>query len=135
MVRVGMDRATGRVLAGWAHVVQSIGIILTTRVGSRVMRRAFGADVPKLQDANASRRIIMDLYVAVADALDKYEPGFRLRTIELVAGGRDGVFEFTLAGTYYPRGHLGDFSTTEQRTTALTAVANDAGYVVVSEAA
>jgi len=117
-MRVGIDANTGRVLAGWDHVVQSIGKCLTTRIRSRVMRRHLGSAVPELQDANADPNTLLSLYVSVAEALndpDGGEPGFNLRTITLLRGGRDGRFVFLLEGDYFPRGHLGDFAVQENR--------------------
>lgn len=117
-VRVGIDMDTGRRLEGWDHVVQTIGVILRTRIGSRVMRRAFGSRVPDFQDASASRKTLLQLYVAVADALRRWEPGYRLAGVRLLGDGddwRSGRFRFVLDGTYYPRGHLGDFSDGEAR--------------------
>jgi phage baseplate assembly protein W len=38
----GIDRATGRLLDGWPHVVQSIVVIITTTYGERM--RAAGSD-------------------------------------------------------------------------------------------
>lgn len=128
-MRSGIDRATGRVLVGWDHCVQSIGVILTTRVSSRVMRRAFGSAALDLQDLNATPRRIMQIYAAVAAALKRWEPGFRLKTIQLTRGGADGVFVFEIAGTFYPRGHLGDYSVTEERSAVLPA---SSGYVQVA---
>ncbi|WP_336800660.1 GPW/gp25 family protein [Kaistia sp. MMO-174] len=135
MARTGINRNTGKVIVGWAHCVQSIGVIISTRLESRLMRRTFGSLVPKLQDANASRRILLELYVAIADALAKWEPGFRLQTINLETGGRDGVFKFVLSGVFYPRGHLSDYSLSEPQSTLVTATANDNGFVILSEAA
>lgn len=125
-MRHGFDAMTGRPLSGWAHCVQSIAVILTTRIGSRVMRRAFGSLVPELQDRNATPLLIMQVYAAVAAALRTYEPGFRLRTIQLSRSGADGVFVFVLTGTFYPRGHLGDYSISETRSAVLAA--NDNGF-------
>lgn len=118
-MRTGIDARTGKVLTGWDHCVQSIGICLKTRIASRTMRRNLGSDVPELQDANADPATILRLYVSVAEALnDPYggEPGFNLRSIDLVRSGRDGRFVLLLTGDYYPRGHLGDYSVREDRT-------------------
>ncbi|WP_244543627.1 GPW/gp25 family protein [Bosea sp. CRIB-10] len=117
---------TGKPLSGWAHCVQSISVILTTRIGSRVMRRAFGSLVPELQDRNATPLLIMQVYAAVAAALRAYEPGFRLRTIQLSRFGADGIFAFEISGIFYPRGHLGDYSISEARSAVLAA--NDNGF-------
>jgi uncharacterized protein len=114
-MRTGIDRDTGRLLTGWDHCAQSIGVVVQTAVGTRVMRRAFGSDVGLLQDMNPDRRTMMVVFGALATALRRWEPGFRLERIvpeEITIAGR-GVF--TLAGTFYPRGHLGDYSTSETR--------------------
>ena len=116
-MRTGVNMETGAVLTGWAHCVQSIRTILTTRAGSRMWRRSFGASVIGLQDRNAHPRVLLELYRDVATALARDEPGFRLETIDLVTAGRDGAFRFDLAGTYFPRGHLGDFSILERKQT------------------
>ncbi|MBL6431670.1 MAG: hypothetical protein HPM95_13055 [Alphaproteobacteria bacterium] len=36
-------------MTGWDHCVQSIGKVITTRVGTRVMRRDFGSRVPSFR--------------------------------------------------------------------------------------
>lgn len=131
-MRSGIDRATGKSLIGWDHCVQSIAVILTTRVGSRVMRRAFGSAALDLQDRNATPKRIMQIYAAVAAAIKRWEPGFRLQTIKLTRGGADGVFAFEIAGVFYPRGHLGDYSVSETRSAVLAA--NDNGLIEVAAA-
>lgn len=120
-MRAGIDARTGAVLTGWDHCAQSIGKCLTTRVAARVMRRHLGAGVLELQDENADAGTIFRAYVAIASALndpDGGEPGFNLREIELVENGRTGRFMFLLTGDFFPRGHLGDFSIREDRTTS-----------------
>ncbi len=129
-MRAGLDRKTGKLLTGWDHCVQSIEVILTTLIGSRVMRRAFGSAALELQDRNATPRRIMQIYTAVAAALKRWEPGFRLKTIRLVRGGADGVFVFEITGIFYPRGHLGDYSVLEERSAIIAA--NDNGLVRVA---
>ena len=117
-MRTGVDAATGRVLTGWDHCAQSVGRCITTRLGSRVARRHLGSRVLELQDANADARTIFEAYRSIAEAIndqDGGEPGFNLRTIELVEQGRTGRFIFLLTGDYYPRGHLGDYSIREDR--------------------
>jgi phage baseplate assembly protein W len=131
-MRSGIDRQTGRLLIGWDHCVQSIAVILTTRVGSRVMRRPFGSAALELQDRNATAKRIMQIYAAVAAAIKRWEPGFRLQTIALTRGGADGIFAFEISGIFFPRGHLGDYSLTETRSAVLAA--NDNGLVEVAAA-
>ncbi|MEI2387478.1 baseplate assembly protein [Breoghania sp. JC706] len=134
-MRTGMNAETGEVLTGWDHCVQSLAKILRTRVNTRVMRRHFGSRVPELQDANASPLTLFELYVALAEAIDDPdtgEPGYSLRSIEMAVGGRDGRFVFILEGTFYPRGHLGDFSISEDRRAAIPATGES---LVLTEAA
>lgn len=47
----GMDATTGKPLSGDAHLAQSVADILTTPIGSRVMRRSYGSLIPSLIDA------------------------------------------------------------------------------------
>lgn len=120
-MRTGTDARTGMLLTGWDHCVQSIGIILTTRFGSRVMQRDFGSRLADLQDRNGTPKLIMEMYAAVAEALRRWEPGFRLRTVQLMRAGADGVFAFEIAGIFYPRGHLGDYTVSEERSALIGA--------------
>ncbi len=129
-MRVGLNRRTGEVLTGWDHCVQSIAFIIRTRVGSLIMLRAFGSLVPELQDQNATPRTIMQVYAAIAAALKEWEPGFRLRKIQMTRWGADGVFAFVIEGVFFPRGHLGDYSVAEPKSAVLAA--NDNGLKVVA---
>jgi len=105
---VGIDAETGQPLADWAHVVQSVRTILSTRIGSRVMRREFGSEVPDLVDRKMTQRNVLAVYSAAAVAIERWEPRFRLTQAQITAAGADGTISLILAGTYYPRGHLGD---------------------------
>jgi phage baseplate assembly protein W len=130
-MRAGMDARTGRLVTGWDHCVQSIATILTTRIGTRVMRRAFGSAALDLQDRNATPQRIMEIYTGIAAALKRWEPGFRLQSIKLTQGGADGVFAFEIAGLFFPAGHLGDYSIREERSAVLGATDNGYGLRVV----
>lgn len=110
----GVSAITFAPLTGFDHVVQSIGVILTTRRGTRVMRRDFGSDVPGLLDRPLNTATMVDAMVAVAEALDAHEPRFQVQTVN-VSGGAEGIARIDVAGLYYPRGHLGDRSRPEPR--------------------
>jgi len=119
-MRTGVAADTWGVLTGWDHVVQSLGKIVTTRLNTRTCRRHLGSLVPDIQDANANADTVFRLYASIAEAIEDErdgEPGFVLRNIELVAGGRDGRFGFILEGDYFPFGHLRDFGTREEKQT------------------
>ena len=47
---IGLAATTGRTITGAAHLAQSIADVLTTPIGSRVMRREYGSLLPDLID-------------------------------------------------------------------------------------
>lgn len=69
-----LSRHTGAPLTEAEHIAQSIGDILTTPVGSRVMRRTYGAHVFDLIDAPANAHGALQVIAAAADALARWEP-------------------------------------------------------------
>ncbi|HWL47108.1 MAG TPA: GPW/gp25 family protein [Sphingomonadaceae bacterium] len=95
---IGMDAATGAPLAGDAHLAQSIGDILSTPIGTRVMRRDYGSALFDLIDApvNAATRIRM--YAATAMALRRWEPRLALRRVAIEPGVGAGALTVTLEG-------------------------------------
>jgi phage baseplate assembly protein W len=93
----GLSRETLRILDFDAHLAQSIDDILTTPVGTRVMRRDYGSDLPQLIDAPMNGETLVDVYAATADALARWEPRFRLRRVEVNAAAA-GRMEITLTG-------------------------------------
>jgi phage baseplate assembly protein W len=95
----GVDRTTGKAIEGVAHLAQSIGDILTTPVGSRVMRRDYGSLLPLLVDQPANAATRVRLYAAIAGALMRWEPRIRLTRVSINAGTSAGAFVVTLEGT------------------------------------
>ena len=112
----GVNAATGAVLTGWQHVQQSIKKILTTPIGSRVMRREFGSDLPDLVDAKMTQRNVLAVYSAAATAIARWEPRFRMRGGSVTRAEPSGLLARNIYGTYYPRGHLGDYTVAEDAT-------------------
>jgi phage baseplate assembly protein W len=109
----GINRNTGKGLTGWLHCAQSIHDILATPVGTRVMRRDYGSRIPDLMDKPMTQDTLFEATAAAAVALETWEPRFRLKLLALNAAGQDGRMSITVKGTYYPRGHLGDFTAIE----------------------
>jgi uncharacterized protein len=95
----GMSATTGKAIDGLAHLQQSISDILTTPVGSRVMRRDYGSLLPQLIDQpfNAATRI--RLLAATATALMRWEPRLRLTRVSIDLGADAGAVSVTLEGT------------------------------------
>ncbi|SMC43095.1 hypothetical protein SAMN06297251_102137 [Fulvimarina manganoxydans] len=119
---VGINRQVGRPLTGWEHVEQSIAVILTTPIGSRVMRREFGSEVPALIDRPMTNRVILAVYAATANALRRWEPRFRLTRCQLQQASLTGELSIALFGTYYPSGHLGDFTPDRSEMTSVVSL-------------
>jgi len=95
----GMDRNTGKPLDGNAHLAQSIGDILSTAMGSRVMRRDYGSMLFDLidQPLNGATRLLV--YASTAIALRRWEPRLKLRRVQMTApDGATGAAVITIEG-------------------------------------
>lgn len=115
----GINRHTGKPLSGWDHVAQSLGVLFTTPKGSRVMRRAFGSDLPRLVDAPISPMTVIDVYAAVAEAVGRYEPRFRVTQMSVNETTSEANLVVDIQGVYFPRGHLNDFSVSEPKSVSV----------------
>lgn len=100
---IGMNGADGTPLSGIDHLRQSIRDILTTPIGSRVMRREYGSRLFQLVDRPTTPGLMVELYVATAEALERWEPRFKLTEVkgESLA---EGHVSLTLSGRYLPDG-------------------------------
>lgn len=95
---IGMGRSDGRSLGGDAHLQQSLGDLLTTPKGSRVMRRDYGVDLGALIDAPLGQRTAVDFFMACAEAIGRWEPRYALRRVQVSGAGPDGAVEVSLSG-------------------------------------
>ncbi|MDO5643907.1 MAG: GPW/gp25 family protein [Paracoccus sp. (in: a-proteobacteria)] len=103
----GMSASTGQTLDGIGHLRQSIRDILTTPLGSRVMRRDYGSALPDLVDANLTGLTLAQLYAATAEALHLWEPRLRVTRIQaeaLPADLEQGRVEIIVDAEYLPDG-------------------------------
>lgn len=100
---IGMNKNTGLTLEGIAHLKQSIEDILTTPKGTRVMRRDYGSNLPRLVDAPVNRETLIDIYGETAQALDKWEPRLRVKRVTATDAG-PGWVELSIEATYLPNG-------------------------------
>lgn len=94
----GMDKITGKAIGTEEHIVQSIGDILTTPLGSCLMRHEYGSDLFKLVDAPVTRSLPLLLIAATAAPIRRWEDRVRLTKVQvnnLTAGGRP---ELTIIG-------------------------------------
>jgi len=100
----GMDRITGRAIDGVEHLRQSIADILGTPIGSRIMRRSYGSQLPELIDAPDNGITRVRAYSAIAGALMKWEPRLRLSRVQMFSGSRPGQVVLDIEGIYTPPG-------------------------------
>lgn len=95
---IGMNRTTGKAIDGDAHLAQSIGDILTTPLGSRVMRRDYGSLLFELIDRPLNASVRMLLHAATAIALRRWEPRLQLTRVRLAGEPSAGVLTITIEG-------------------------------------
>ena len=103
----GTNAKTGKELTGLDHVRQSVRDILTTPIGTRVMRRDYGSRLFELIDQPLTPGTLTEIYAAAAEALARWEP--RLRVDRISATPAQGTLEggkilIDLEGVYLPDG-------------------------------
>ena len=92
-----VDRRTGQEINEFKHITQSIEMILTTRVGSRVMRRDFGSELPILLDDPLTPETITAIYAETNVAIARWEPRVRILGSRLdLDDASSGVYDLTL---------------------------------------
>ncbi|MEX1197800.1 MAG: GPW/gp25 family protein [Pseudohongiellaceae bacterium] len=97
----GMHAFTGRTLTGTDHVAQSLRDILSTPVGSRVMRREYGSMLPELLDQPLNDATLLRAHAAAVMAITRWEPRIRINTVRLTinSGQRPGRATLAITGT------------------------------------
>lgn len=96
---IGVDRNTGLSLSGVDHLKQSIGDILTTPVGSRRMRPAYGSTLRRYVDMPVNDGWKSAVQAEVARALGRWEPRIKLERVQVVSV-IDGQIGLRLSGEY-----------------------------------
>ncbi|MCY7295106.1 GPW/gp25 family protein [Alteromonas sp. a30] len=99
----GTNAITGEPLSGVAHVRQSIRIILSTPLGSRVGLRTFGSRLYDLIDKPTTDSWGLDVIAATAEALLLWEPRFRLDDVS-IQQTLPGKIILNVSGEYLPNG-------------------------------
>lgn len=91
-----MNRLTGGAITTLEHIRQSMADILTTRIGSRVMRREYGSQLVDLidQPGNPATRLLA--YAAIAMSLMRWEPRVRISRVQLTNASMAGQFELSV---------------------------------------
>ena len=87
----GMCKKTGKSLDGISHLKQSIADILSTPIGSRVMRRNYGSALFDKIDKPLNGDLVAEIYKDIVSALYEYEPRFEVRKVSVVSQNRGSV--------------------------------------------
>lgn len=78
-----MNATTGRSMDEVAHIQQSIGDIVGTRIGTRIKRRDYGSLVPDLIDHPGNATNQLRLMAAIAMAIARWEPRVLLTKVNI----------------------------------------------------
>lgn len=100
----GMNRTTGKLIEGLEYLQQRLTDVLTTPIGTRVMRRDYGCRLFDLVDQTMNEGWLVQCYAAIAEAVDdpiNGLPDFRLERVAPKDLG-DGGGAFELTGIYLP---------------------------------
>ncbi|HBR1366661.1 TPA: GPW/gp25 family protein [Klebsiella pneumoniae] len=94
----GLSPDTAGAVSDHDQLWGSVRKILTTPIGSRVMRRDFGSYVPELIDGPENAVTRLQLMSVAAMALARWEPRINLTTVNVVYT-REGAVTAELSGT------------------------------------
>ncbi len=92
---IGLSADDGAEISGDAHLRQSIRDILTTPLGSRVMRRNYGSRIFQLLDSPMTQGLVADIVAASAEAIIEWEPRVTLKQV-IVGDVSPGQFSLDL---------------------------------------
>ena len=96
---LGMNRSDGLTVTDLEHISQSIGDILRTPVGSRVMRRDYGSLLASMIDQPQTPALRLQIMAACYSAIQKWEPRVNLSTITFERSETDGGLYVDITGT------------------------------------
>ena len=94
-----MNQETGAAINTVEHIVQSTTDIMTTRIGTRVMRREYGSFLPELVDHPFNDVTRLRVYAATVMALMRWETRISLSRVQFVGANLQGQSSLDLEGT------------------------------------
>ncbi|KAF0810436.1 GPW/gp25 family protein [Alcanivorax sp. S71-1-4] len=80
----GMNAYTGKTMPRRDYLQQCIRDVLTTPIGSRVMRRAYGSLLPELIDQPLHGATLLRSYAATATAIMTWVPSVQIQRVLLI---------------------------------------------------
>lgn len=94
----GLNKQNGTAIDNLAHLQQSVADILTTPIGTRLMRRDYGSTLFELIDQPANGATLLRVFSATASALMKWEPRIKVKKISLTAHQPAGNWSLLISG-------------------------------------
>ena len=82
-----ISRESGLTISEIESIEQSIQDIVTTPLGSRIMRRDYGSMVPDLIDQPMSDVLILKMYSAIYTPVARWEPRINIESINITGIG------------------------------------------------
>lgn len=98
-----MNRETGGAISTVEHIGQSISDILTTRLGTRVMRREYGSLLPELVDQPFNDVTRLRVYAASVMAIIRWEPRVSISRVQLGGATLQGQVVIDIEGRILDR--------------------------------
>ena len=98
-----MNINTGADISEINHLKQSISNILTTPIGSRVMRRDYGSNLFNKIDHPVNGELIAEIYLDIVESLFIWEPRFELDQVS-VQNIQNGKITIDLEGSFLKLG-------------------------------
>lgn len=102
----GVNRETGKVLAGFEHVQHSLQVIFSTQQGSRVMREWFGNPGLRLLGEPQTEATVLIWFNILYALIELFEPRYRVRSFSVDDMDGLGFTQFTISGEFRPYAHL-----------------------------
>ena len=106
----GMSSSSGRAITEMAHIRQSVRDILSTPVGTRVMRRDYGSEIFELIDGPLNGVTRMRLMTATVMALLRWEPRIKVTALSVDSIGMDGSLVITITAQRTDDGRTSTFN-------------------------
>ena len=98
-----MNINDGKEVSEINHLKQSIANILTTPIGSRVMRRDYGSNLFNKIDRPINGELIAEIYLDIVESLFIWEPRFEVDKV-VVGEINQGKITIDLEGSFLKQG-------------------------------
>ena len=108
--RTGIDGRTGKLLTGFAHLVQSLQIIWQTPLATVPMLLDFGSDLRGALSEDLTPALALQIYTDLVASAERHEPEYRLDELQFVRMSEGGQLALRHGGLYYPEGRFGNYS-------------------------